>query len=553
MGHSRTLRRLATLAPVALLLASATAAVVWWPRSVEAADGCPAEAPATLTGYVPDRAASAMTRLTCTGGVAVYADAQVRALPPERTAWVQPFAAALWQHLLRSYGACAVPRKPAAPIGPDCERFGSPKPLVVMLAYGTPGDGDITTRFDEVSGFRNTLWAGSIDWTDTAPVRDALVRQGCRLAEAAGQGVQGAPAVPLWGDAFASLCTFDFYRAAGRSDDLLRTFKAYTAATQRAGSLHARWFRDWMVPLWVESSGTQPFGTLFGLLSRDLPTEAANGGRSVRFGRALTLGELVHFTSAVVGQDLSTRAAAVFGPAFSRASLDEARRDWPNLTYPALPCVSGADPCPAAEIVTPGPQVSKVRTKVALKIPATLPAGGAVQYAAGGLPAGLALDAASGIIAGTPTTPGPALVTVAAGGQGANPGRVTFLWEIVEWRGSLRTADGRCADNALSGTANGNPVRAWTCNGTDAQSWTGRSGAMLVQGRCLVVAGTAAAGAQVATGDCDGSAAQNWRLQDGTVRHLSSKLCLSVPAGIGQATLAACPATRWTLAETTTT
>ena len=548
-----TLRRLAILAPVALLLVSAAAAAVWWQGPVQAADGCPAEAPATLTDYVPDRPAPAMTQLACTGGVALYADAQVKALPTDRTGWVQPFVASLWQYLVQNYGACAVPRRPTAPIGPDCERFGHPKPLMVMMAGGRSGDGTMTTRFDPVSGFRNTLWASSTDWVDAAPVRDALVRQGCRLAESAGQGVAGAPAADLWGDAFASLCTFDFYRSAGRSDDLLRTFTAYTAATQNAGSLHARWFRDWMVPLWVDSSSTQSFGALFGLLSRDFPTEAANDGRSVRFSRALTLGELVHFTSAAVGQDLSTRAAVVFGSAFTRAALDQAKQDWPNLAYPALPCASGSDPCPAADIRTPGPQVSKIKTKVALRVAATIPGGGAVQYAAGGLPTGLTLDRASGIISGTPTASGPSLVTVVAGGQGANPGRVTFLWEVVEWRGSLRTADGRCLDNANSGTADGNPVRAWTCNGTSAQTWTGRNGAMLVQGRCLVVAGTAAAGAKVGSGTCDGSAAQNWRVDGGSVKHLKSSLCLSSSGGDGQLTLAACPASRWTLAEATTT
>ena len=117
-----------------------------------------------------------------------------------------------------------------------------------------------------------------------------------------------------------------------------------------------------------------------------------------------------------------------------------------------------------------------------------------------------------------------AIYEVATGGGPTNPppggrtGRITGL-------------AGKCVDVAAASTANGTAVQLYTCNGTNAQTWTvGTDDTIRALGKCMDVAsGSTANGANVQLWDCNGSGAQVWQAQSNqTLRNPQSNKCLDV-------------------------
>jgi len=79
--------------------------------------------------------------------------------------------------------------------------------------------------------------------------------------------------------------------------------------------------------------------------------------------------------------------------------------------------------------------------------------------------------------------------------------------------GQITGFGGKCVDIAGANTANGTQVQLFTCNGTNAQSWTVESnGTLQALGKCMDVsaAGTAN-GTKVQEWDCNGTVAQVWQ------------------------------------------
>jgi chitinase len=95
--------------------------------------------------------------------------------------------------------------------------------------------------------------------------------------------------------------------------------------------------------------------------------------------------------------------------------------------------------------------------------------------------------------------------------------------------GPITGYQGLCLDDRSASTANFNPIQVYTCNGTNAQSWTVASGNTLqVLGKCLDVnaAGTAN-GTTVDLYDCNGTGAQVWVPQsNGELVNPNSGKCL---------------------------
>jgi chitinase len=95
--------------------------------------------------------------------------------------------------------------------------------------------------------------------------------------------------------------------------------------------------------------------------------------------------------------------------------------------------------------------------------------------------------------------------------------------------GPVTGYQGLCLDDRSASTALFNPVQVYTCNGTNAQSWTVASGNTLqVLGMCLDVAGAGTAnGTKVDLYTCNGTGAQVWVPQsNGELLNPNSGKCL---------------------------
>ncbi|MEY9864359.1 chitinase [Catenulispora sp. GAS73] len=107
-------------------------------------------------------------------------------------------------------------------------------------------------------------------------------------------------------------------------------------------------------------------------------------------------------------------------------------------------------------------------------------------------------------------------------GNGGNPPPPTGTGPITGYQGL-------CLDDRSASNANFNPVQVYTCNGSNAQSWTVTSANTLqVLGKCLDVnaAGTAN-GTKVDLYDCNGTGAQTWVPQsNGELLNPNSGKCL---------------------------
>jgi len=169
----------------------------------------------------------------------------------------------------------------------------------------------------------------------------------------------------------------------------------------------------------------------------------------------------------------------------------------------------------------------------------------ALTYTASGLPAGLSISS-SGLISGTPTSPGTATVTVTATDPGTVHASVTFTIVTVQ---SLLTdfhpvpgpvvfgVAGECMDDHNNAAWNGNPIQVWACNGKPRQNWTylprgnpGGAGTVTIHGKCLRALG-ATNGSPVVLWTCNGGAGERWFLAgSGMLVNPPSGKCLAGPS-----------------------
>ncbi|HEX4088741.1 MAG TPA: malectin domain-containing carbohydrate-binding protein, partial [Trebonia sp.] len=93
--------------------------------------------------------------------------------------------------------------------------------------------------------------------------------------------------------------------------------------------------------------------------------------------------------------------------------------------------VGGGSGANTVTVTNPGTQTSTVGTAASLKVGASDSASGqTLTYTASGLPAGLSINASSGLISGTPTTAGTSSVTVTATDTTGAKGTATFTWTV---------------------------------------------------------------------------------------------------------------------------
>jgi hypothetical protein len=198
-------------------------------------------------------------------------------------------------------------------------------------------------------------------------------------------------------------------------------------------------------------------------------------------------------------------------------------------------------------VTDPGTRDYQAGKPVRLQIQARASAGGPIRYAARGLPAGLRLGRADGLISGRLTgRPGTHRVRVTVTGPGHGQGLARFTIVAVHpitarylGSGQVRLdPGGQCLTGAPGRGPGGAMIEISACARGRGQLWQylpgsapGQAGRLRSHGACLTVSRGAGNGARAALRRCTGSAGQQWAYQslDQLVNPRSGK-CLDDPA-----------------------
>jgi len=94
--------------------------------------------------------------------------------------------------------------------------------------------------------------------------------------------------------------------------------------------------------------------------------------------------------------------------------------------------------------------------------------------------------------------------------------------------GAITGYGGKCVDVAAASSANGTKIQLYTCNGTNAQTWTvADDGSIRALGKCMDVAAAGTAnGTKVQLYDCNGTNAQAWTVSGTQLVNVGSGKCL---------------------------
>jgi hypothetical protein len=111
-----------------------------------------------------------------------------------------------------------------------------------------------------------------------------------------------------------------------------------------------------------------------------------------------------------------------------------------SLVPGGLP-LGGPDFNKAPKLTNPGSQTTGVQTAVNLRTMATDVNLDTLSYSAAGLPPGLTIKSTTGVISGSPTTPGAYTVTLAASDPFGGIGTATFTWTILANRPPVTVVD----------------------------------------------------------------------------------------------------------------
>ncbi|WP_203896858.1 ricin-type beta-trefoil lectin domain protein [Virgisporangium aliadipatigenens] len=378
--------------------------------------------------------------------------------------------------------------------------------------------GHPATVFDQNHDYRSVIDVGLNNWSESdSQPRDIIAHEIAHVVEFSFGGVAKSPSFPIWKDSrWADIFMYDVFRNTGRIADTERWRASLTAKRDDFPRAGTAWFTDWWEPIYDNHGRTAVLQRYLRLLAEHF--SQFNG----EYSRDLNWGEFVYFWSGAAGVDLRPLATYAFGwPPEWEEQFQQARELFPQVRFAAC--------CGPLIVNDPGAQNTVPGDSVRVQLRSSLGATG--RFTATGLPPGLTISA-GGLISGTVTRGGTYTVTVTAIDDQNRTASRTFPWTALDHLGEILHAGGNCLDDDNSRTDNGNRIHAVGCNKTGAQRWSVAGTRYTVLGKCLTTApGEAKPGTAVVIWDCDGSAGQQWTEPgDGTIRQVSSGLCLTKPA-----------------------
>jgi len=133
-------------------------------------------------------------------------------------------------------------------------------------------------------------------------------------------------------------------------------------------------------------------------------------------------------------------------------------------------------------VTNPGSQTGTVGTAVSLQVAATDSASGqTLTYSAAGLPAGLSINATTGLISGTPTTAGTSTVTVTAADTTGASGSASFTWTIgSSGGGGGGIANGGFETGTFSGWTRSGAASSIVSTGAHSGTFAARAGSTAI-------------------------------------------------------------------------
>lgn len=216
-----------------------------------------------------------------------------------------------------------------------------------------------------------------------------------------------------------------------------------------------------------------------------------------------------------------------------RSYLCHARTGYDGPTGLGTPKGTAAFAGPSGGQVTitdPGTRDYQAGSSVHLRLQALDSAGGTLSYSSAGLPAGLRLGSASGLISGKLTSKaGSHTVHVTAAGSGGVHGSLRFAIVVVARIADRHPGSGpvrldlgdKCLTDAADSQAVGTKVEISTCAGYRSQNWeyipgaaAGGAGQLRIHGKCISTGPDTGNGEKATLQRCNGSAAgQKWAYQ----------------------------------------
>ena len=189
---------------------------------------------------------------------------------------------------------------------------------------------------------------------------------------------------------------------------------------------------------WTGIGGTSAAAPLWAAFTALVDASSSCAGKSIGFANPLLYNAAASayssdFTDVTSGNNDYTPDLYAGGlyPAGTGYDMASGLGSPDGATLPATLCGGGGTTGNTVTVTNPGIQTSTVGTAVSLQIKGSDSASGqTLTYSASGLPAGLSINSASGLISGTPTTAGSSSVTVTAKDTTGASGSASFTWTV---------------------------------------------------------------------------------------------------------------------------